>query len=109
MWQDINHNPTPHSLDQMFAYLSCDAVFFGHKHEQCDVEGASTTYVNVGSLGCHKGDFAKAVVITVQPSGEWCYQRLSVPYNRNQLKTQMLQGDLPDAEPIFQHYFDYHN
>ena len=54
MWHDIVHNPTAYDFDKMFAYLNCDAVFFGHKHEPCDVQGASTTYVDVGSVGCHK-------------------------------------------------------
>lgn len=109
LWQEINHNPTAADLDQMFSYLSCDAVFYGHKHEQSDVVGASTTYVNVGSVGCHKNDYAKGVLITVEQDGTWSYQRIHAPYDRNQLKQTMLQGDLPDAEPIFKHYFDHHN
>ena len=109
LWQDICHQPTPEVLDQMFSYLNCDAVFFGHKHEQCDIDGASTTYVNVGSVGCHKNSYAKGVLITVNPDGSWYYQRINEPYDRNQLKTQMMQGNLPDAEPIFKHYFDHHN
>jgi predicted phosphodiesterase len=109
LWQEINHNPTPSSLDEMFSYLSCNAVFYGHKHEQSDVDGASTTYVNVGSVGCHKNNYAKGVPITVEEDGTWYYQRIHAPYDREQMKQTMLQGNLPDAEPIFKHYFDHHN
>ena len=109
MWQNIVDKPTADDFDKMFAYLNCDAVFFGHKHEACDLVGKSTTYVDVGSVGCHKHNYAQGVLITVNPSGEWSYQRIHADYDRNTMKQQMLSSTLPDANSIFDHYFDKQN
>ena len=108
LWQEIRHNPTAEDLDEMFAYLNCDAVFFGHKHELCDVKGAKT-YCNVGSVGCHKHNYAQGVLITVEPNGTWSYERIHADYDRNTMKQQMLSSNLPDANSIFDYYFDKQN
>ncbi|MBO5866524.1 MAG: hypothetical protein J6Q55_00520 [Clostridia bacterium] len=105
IWQEIRHNPTAQDLDEMFAYLNCDAVFFGHKHELCDVKGAKV-YCDVGSVGCHKHDYAQGVLITIEPNGKWGYERIYADYDRNTMKQQMLSSNLPDASSIFDYYFD---
>ena len=106
LWQEIVHKPTADQLDEMFDYLNCNAVFFGHKHELCDIVGKHKTYVDVGSVGCHKHDYAQGVLITVQPNGSWNYERICANYDRNTMKQQMLASSLPDADSIFDHYFD---
>ncbi len=100
----IDSYPTAQSFDNMFGY-SADAVFFGHKHEPCDIVGNST-YVDVGSVACHPDSVAKGIILTVTHDG-WEYRRVSKPYDRRRYFNEMLRSGLPDAQYMLDFYYDH--
>ncbi len=104
IFDKIDSYPTAESFDRMFQY-NADGVFFGHKHESCDIVGRST-YVDVGSIACHPDAVAKGIILTVTRDG-WNYQRVSAPYNREKYVTQMLKSGLPDAQYMLGFYYDH--
>ena len=95
-WKDISvfpfkpllTQPTAEQFDQIFAGIPFDAVFFGHKHEPCDLQG-ERLYVDVGSVGCHPEPNARAVVISYDDE-HWSYQRYQTPYDMQQVQQAML-------------------
>ena len=99
----ISHNPTAEIFDQMYSSYSCDAVFFGHKHEPCDIVG-QRAYVDVGSVGCHPSPTARGVVIEYDDNS-WSYRRFEVPYDQKSVRKAMISGPLPDGEYLFDFYF----
>ena len=105
VFREIADHPTPEIFDEMFANVDADAVFFGHKHEPCDLVGKKI-YCTVGSVGCHEEATANAVLIE-EDGAKWTYRRLRVPYDRNSFKAEMTGGDLPDSQFLFDFYFDH--
>lgn len=81
-------SPTAEQFDEIFADIPFDAVFFGHKHEPCDLMG-KRLYVDVGSVGCHPQPNARAVVISYNDK-EWSYQRVQASYDMQQVQQAML-------------------
>ncbi len=106
LFKKIESYPTAEKLDVLFGEIDADAVFFGHKHEPCDIRG-KRTYVDVGSVGCHEYAEARAVVITATEDGRWGYERVSAPYDRRSVLKDMINSGLPDAQYIFDFYFDH--
>lgn len=104
IFDKIDSHPTAESFDRMFQY-GADGVFFGHKHESCDIVGKST-YVDVDSIACHPDAVAKGIVLTVTPDG-WNYQRVSAPYDREKYVYEMLKSGLPDAQYMLDFYYDH--
>lgn len=100
------NNPNAQLFDQTFAYTEGDVIFFGHKHEPCDIQG-KRLYVDVGSVGCHREAYAKGIILQLDDDGSWSYQRVQCPYDRDKLKKLMLGGSLPDAQYIFDFYFEH--
>lgn len=79
--------PTAEKFDALFNNIKFDAVFFGHKHEPCDIMG-ERLYVDVGSVGCHPEPTANGIIIEYSET-DWSYRRVSVPYDMNATKSQM--------------------
>lgn len=104
-YQPVVEEPTVADFDRMFDKLKCDVVFFGHKHEPIDLYG-NKTYINVGSVGCHRAPLARGIVLYIYDNGKYEFLRVAVPYNRQQLYQEMTSGDLPDGKYIFDYYFD---
>ena len=94
--------PTAESLDEIFDGVDADAVFFGHKHEPCDIQG-KRLYVDVGSVGCHPDPVARAVIIEYDDSF-WRYKRISAPYDMQSVRSQMLTN-LTCGEQLYDFYF----
>ena len=101
----IAQQPTAEIFDGMYAHYKCDAVFFGHKHEPCDITG-KRLYVDVGSVGCHPEPNACGVVITYDDNG-WKYERFAVPYDQESVRQKMTDGTLPDGEYLYDFYFSH--
>ena len=99
----IVHQPTAEIFDEMYADYDCDAVFFGHKHEPCDIVG-KRVYVDVGSLGCHPEPTARGVIIQYDDSS-WSYSRFEVPYDQDGARKKMTDGTLPDGQYLYDFYF----
>lgn len=96
---------SPHSVqafDEMFSDVDACAVFFGHKHEPCDLTG-DRLYVDVGSVGCHPDSLARAVVIEYDDSS-WSYKRVSAPYDMEQTRKVMI-NKLACGEQLYDFYF----
>ena len=103
MFCTIEHNPTAQIFDEMYANYTCDAVFFGHKHEPCDIVG-KRVYVDVGSLGCHPQPDACGVVIEYDETS-WAYRRFALPYDQECVRKKMTDGTLPDGQYLYDFYF----
>lgn len=103
VFKSIVHFPTAEIFDEMYRDYKCDAVFFGHKHEPCDVMG-SRLYVDVGSVGCHPQPFATGVIITYDQNS-FGYRRFSVPYDMEKTRRLMTESELPDGKYLFDFYF----
>lgn len=97
----IDHNPTAEKLDELFDGWDCDAVFFGHKHEPCDITG-KRLYVDVGSVGCHPEPLATGVIIDYDDN-EWSYRRVAVPYDMQAVHDDM--RSIPCGEHLYNFYF----
>jgi predicted phosphodiesterase len=104
MFLPLENDPTAEKFDKMFASLEADVVFFGHKHEPCDIMG-NKMYVDVGSVGCHELPFARGIVLTFNDDGTYSYARNFIPYDRSATKAAVVEG-VPDGKFIFDFYFD---
>ncbi len=94
-------HPTAEDFDEIFSEVEADAVFFGHKHEPCDIEGRRL-YVDVGSVGCHPEPYARAVLIEYDDA-HWSYRRIQTPYCAQALRDKM--HVYPGGDALFDYYF----
>ena len=97
--------PTAEKFDEIFESLDelkCDAVFFGHKHEPCDLVG-KRLYVDVGSVGCHPDPVARGVVIEYDERS-WNYRRVYAPYDMEKTRKQMVDN-LACGQHLYDFYF----
>lgn len=101
----IQTEPTADKFDEIFACLDrldCDAVFFGHKHEPCDIMG-KRLYVDVGSVGCHPDPVARAIVIDYDDI-TWSYRRVTAPYDMEATHKAMSDHTV-NGEQLYDFYF----
>lgn len=99
---DIVNPPSAEAFDAMFDGINCQAVFFGHKHEPCDITG-KRIYVDVGSVGCYPEPFARGVVVEYDSSG-WNYKRVAVPYDMSITREKLL-NETACGEQLYDFYF----
>lgn len=102
-FRTIEPHPTTEIFDEMYKGYDADAVFFGHKHEPCDITG-TRLYVDVGSVGCHPEPTANGVVIEYDDA-HFSYARFAVPYDQASVRKKMTDGTLPDGEYLYDFYF----
>lgn len=95
-------NPTAELFDEIFDGVDADAVFFGHKHEPCDIQG-KRLYVDVGSVGCHPDPIARGIVIE-HDDNRWNYRRVYAPYDIAQTHCQMLDN-IVSGDNLYDFYF----
>ena len=101
-FQPIVIPPSAEAFDEIFEGVDCDAVFFGHKHEPCDIVGARL-YVDVGSVGCYPEPLARAVIIEYDDTS-WSYRRVYAPYDLQQTRNAMLTKTAC-GEQLYDFYF----
>lgn len=101
VFETIANEPSAERFDKMYSHYDCDAVFFGHKHEPCDVVG-QRLYVDVGSVGCHKQPLAKGVIIHYDQT-HFEYERFELPYDME--KARLAMKNVPDGEYMFDFYY----
>ena len=97
--------PTVAGFDGIFSNLdgmNADAVFFGHKHEPCDMTG-KRLYVDVGSVGCHPEPLACGIVIEYDERS-WSYRRVSAPYDMEKTRKSMVEN-LACGQHLYDFYF----
>ena len=97
----IATDPTAEVFDEMFARWECEAVFFGHKHEPCDITG-NKLYVDVGSVGCYPEPYARGIIISYDDA-EWSYRRVAVPYDMELTRRQM--DGVAAGKQLYDFYF----
>ena len=102
LFKPIVTPPTAEAFDEMFDGVDADAVFFGHKHEPCDLVG-KRLYVDVGSVGCHPDPLARAVIIEYDDK-QWSYKRVYAPYDMEETHRQMT-NHLACGEQLYDFYF----
>lgn len=93
--------PTAEQFDERFKGADCDAVFFGHKHEPCDVRG-ERLYVDVGSVGCHPEPLACGIIIEYDDE-HWSYRRVSAPYDMSKTRSEL--DDIACGKHLYSFYF----
>lgn len=98
----LQTNPTVEQFDAIFDGVDADAIFFGHKHEPCELQGKHL-YVDVGSVGCHPNPIARAVVIEYDDTF-WRYCRVYAPYDMQQTHDQMTRS-LACGDHLYNFYF----
>lgn len=101
LFKIIANNPDADKFDELFANVNADAVFFGHKHEPCDITG-KRFYVDVGSVGCYPKPYARGIVIEYDDK-QWKYTRVEVPYDMEQMRQALF--DIPCGEQLYNFYF----
>ncbi|MCH5156543.1 MAG: metallophosphoesterase family protein [Clostridiales bacterium] len=102
LFKPIDMYPTAEAFDALFDGVEADAVFFGHKHEPCDIKG-NRLYVDVGSVGCHPQPLARAVVIEYDDT-TWSYRRICAPYDMDSTKKDML-NEIKCGQHLYDFYF----
>lgn len=101
-FEALTQFPTAEQFDEMFSNADCDAVFFGHKHEPCDIEGEKKLYIDIGSVGCHPRPMARGIIIDYDDTA-WSYARVEVPYDMEQMRKTLYS--IPDGEHLYNFYF----
>ena len=101
LFKMIAERPTVDKFDELFENADCDVVFFGHKHEPCDIEG-NKLYVDIGSVGCHPRPVARGIVIDYDDT-TWTYTRVEVPYDMEQMRQALYK--IPAGEHLYNFYF----
>ncbi|MBO5772894.1 MAG: metallophosphoesterase family protein [Clostridia bacterium] len=106
-FQFLQVAPTDEKFDEMFSFCQSDLIFFGHKHELCNLVGKTNKmYCDVGSAGCHPRNTAECVVLTIYEDKSYCLSRIATPYNRFDTLQKMHSLDMPDSQYIFDFYYD---
>ncbi|MCM1533428.1 MAG: metallophosphatase family protein [Corallococcus sp.] len=100
-FKPLVQRPSAEIFDEMFDGVDAKAVFFGHKHEPCDIRGR-ILYVDVGSVGCYPEPFARGIVIDYDEL-RWSYRRVAVPYDMEKTRRQMRQ--IAAGEDLYDFYF----
>lgn len=98
----LQNQPTAEQFDEIFADVNADAVFFGHKHEPCDITGR-LLYVDVGSVGCHRDPLARGVVIEYDDKS-WSYRRVETQYDAEKVRGNMLRK-MYAGGALYDYYF----
>lgn len=101
VFKTIAAYPTVDKLDELFDNVDCDVVFFGHKHELCDMVG-KRLYVDVGSVGCHERPTARGIIIDYDDTS-WKYTRVEVPYDMEAMRQSLMA--IPAGEHLYNFYF----
>ncbi|MDF2905816.1 MAG: YfcE family phosphodiesterase [Herbinix sp.] len=101
---EIISNPQIEDLNNLFKnYNNYDIIFYGHEHTASDLHGNSR-YVNPGSLGCSKDDYAKYVVLDIDNSG-YRIEHKNVKYDRDALFKAFEEKKIIGRDAIIKYYF----
>lgn len=105
LFEQLVPRPTAEMLDNTFANMPGDVIFYGHKHEPSSIVG-NKVYHDVGSVGCHRDSVARGGLLTLHDNGEYSFERVAVSYDRASYKHSMTNGQLPDGKYLFDFYMD---
>ncbi|MDF2804528.1 MAG: YfcE family phosphodiesterase [Anaerocolumna sp.] len=102
-YYDIISNPQIEDLNNLFKNYSDDIIFYGHEHSESDLQGNSR-YVNPGSLGCSKDDYAKYIIINFDYNG-YQIEHKKVKYDRDALFRAFEEKKTIGKDAIIKNYF----
>ncbi len=100
----ILHDPRREDLDDLFASIQADIIFYGHHHPKADHQGRAR-YVNPGALGCDRDPLARYVVLDIDSAGHPTINHKAVPYDQAALFRAMDERDMPIREAIRRMFF----
>ncbi len=100
----IEKNPTPERFDEMFKDIDADVIFFGHNHSPISMKGKKKLYIDVGSVGCHRYDYARGVILNVSPE-MYFVEKVHVPYDRKAMEKTLADKKVPGIEEMMNYYF----
>lgn len=95
--------PDVDQFDAIFRNVDADVVFFGHEHNPLTMTG-DKLYVDVGSLGCNRQNFANGVVATFSKNGV-DVQNVKLPYDKQPLFDAIEQRQIVNGEFLAQQFF----
>ena len=96
-------NPSVDQIEAIFRNEDADVIFFGHEHHPFNHQGQKL-YVDVGSLGCNRQDFANGVVATFSEQGVKI-EHLKIPNDKTPLFNAMQDRQIVNKDAISQQYF----
>ncbi len=102
-FQPLIRKASAAKLDRMFASCKAEVVFYGHNHDESDVEGRAR-YINPGSLGCNSRGVARYCVIEYR-RGRYKVQHRSAHYEQAKLFKAFEQRNVPEREFICRIFF----
>ncbi len=105
LFRQLVPHPNAELLDETFEGTVADVVFYGHKHEPSSIIG-KRVYHDIGSVGCHRDSVARGALLTLHGDGGYTFERVSVAYDRDSYKHDMVSGSLPDGKYLFDFYLD---
>jgi predicted phosphodiesterase len=91
-------------MNQMFAEVDTDLIFYGHNHSFSDIAGRRR-YVNPGSLGCSSDKALSRFVIIDFHKGSYELRHFSIPYNDDRLFSAFEERQVPDRDIIRKIFF----
>ena len=101
---EIEKSPNKEMMDQMFAEVDTDLIFYGHNHSFSDIAGRRR-YVNPGSLGCSSDIALSRFVIIDFHKGSYELRHFSIPYDDNCLFSALEERQVPDRDMIRNIFF----
>lgn len=96
-------NPTPDSLDRLFAPYASDLIFYGHYHPFSDLQGMGR-YINPGSSGCYDKPIARYSIAWLA-HGQATIEHRCVPYDQEPLFRAYEQRQVPGRDILRQNIF----
>jgi predicted phosphodiesterase len=98
--------PTVAQLDELFATIPGNLIWYGHHHPRSDISGRAR-YVNPGSLGCSVDARARFAILSVRPDGNYMIDFHAVPYNPAPLFRAFETRNVPERIFIQQAFFNH--
>jgi predicted phosphodiesterase len=90
------------AAEALFQLPTSTLVFFGHDHRAWNVHGATTRFVNPGSLGCSPEPVARFALLEVRTGGSYALTLHSASYDPAPVFDALEQRRVPAREFIRQ-------
>lgn len=75
-------------------------IFYGHTHEPADLVGATTRYINPGSLGCAPKPVARIAFLVLHSAEQWDLSSSAIPYDPAELSSEFDKREVPERDFI---------
>lgn len=84
-------------LDQIYSYIDCDILLYGHEHKEDIRKTKKTFYINIGSCGCNNFNvgFTKFGLLTINGL-DYHLDQIYLPYNADGEINKLRSLNVPD-------------